>query len=95
MLDKAPLLFRFHCGMLDDSMKTVAIVYSRDHLMEMIRLKLDMNILDIKFDEYIHDPRINWDTWIVLGKTEGSTYHYPIGFLNREPDWLQEEYEHE
>lgn len=94
-IDDSPLLFRFHCGLLEDSMKTVSTILSKDHLLEIIRNKMDMNILHLKFDEYIYDPRINWNTYIVLGSTAGSKYDYPIGFLNREPSWLQEEYEHE
>lgn len=64
-------LFRFHRLLLEDSLKTVITVYSKEEL-EGILLRQwqsffsdpDMKI-KVEVKPYVYDKRINWDTQIV------------------------------
>lgn len=90
MMKNDPLLFRFHTGSLDDSMKTLVSIDSKEHLIGLIRDKMGIDILPINSSENMFDPSICWNTHIVTAKYD-DTHLFPIGFLSRKPDWLQEE----
>ena len=89
--DASPLLFRFHRGGLDDSMKTIVVIQSLVDLVLIISKKVE-NLTGIKIRHYCQDERIGWDTYIVLIEDDYTGIH-PIGFLNRKPDWLLAEEE--
>lgn len=92
------LLFRFHRGGLDDSLKTVVEVDSLESLISIISKDWEEWILEpleldiIKIDPYVYDHRINWDTHIVTVRFKNleKDSFMPVGFLNRKPDWYDE-----
>ena len=81
------LLFRFHAGSLSDSMKTVVVINSREHMCQLIEAYSDMVISSLSIQTYCYDKRIDWDTHIVLAIYYGLETQFPIGFLNKEPNW--------
>lgn len=83
---RIPLLFRFHRGSLKPSLETVVEIESQAHLLEHINANwsVPINKVDIKF--YIKDVRLDWDTYLVSSGVFPQAF-YPIGFLNRKPDW--------
>jgi len=83
------LLFRFHKGGLYESLETVTIIESFDHLWEHIKLHWDVEPILIHIEPYIHDHRINWDTHLVsvIMRNNEVDVHYPVGYLNKKPFW--------
>ena len=85
IISENPLLFRFHRGGLDMSMETVQEINSFEQLMSVAVGDWHINPIKIEIKPYIYDKRIDWDTHMVIIH-DGNT-GYPIGFLNRKPDW--------
>lgn len=74
--------FREHKGRLKESLKTVIDLDSRDELVKHVReLLKEINVeiadADLTVEKYAHDPRTQWDTYIVRLKGYG-----PIGFTD-------------
>ena len=90
---KIPLLFRFHKGMLEDSMRTMREIFSESSLFLMIQCEWEFEPIALKVTPYIYDDRIKWDTHIVTAKFKGleSSGFMPVGFLNRDPQWKQQQ----
>ena len=86
-----PLLFRFHKGVLKDSMSTVIIIVSPSFLASHITSIMDLKFKTINIQPYCYDERIDWDTYLVTGTVIGMDWEVPIGFLNRKPDWEEEQ----
>lgn len=84
-----PLLFRFHKGMLEDSMKTMREISSFQSLKMMIECEWDFEPVAIKISPYVYDDRIKWDTHIVSATFKGldESGFMPVGFLSRMPEW--------
>jgi hypothetical protein len=84
-----PLLFRFHRGLLKDSMDTVREILSFEQLLLMISIEWEFEPNEIRIEKYAYDDRIQWDTRIVLAKFKSLNQigFSPVGFLNRAPDW--------
>ncbi len=91
MNEDNPLLFRFHSGTLDDSMATIIKIESHDHLITLIKDAWDVNPTEITIKPYIYDDRIKWDTHLVL--VHLGNISYPIGYLNKNPEWSLTDYE--
>ena len=91
-MSNLPLLYRDHRGSLDKSMKTVTEINSLEHLMTHIESDwgFDIPILGLSFKKYAYDDRINWDTYMVIMtvKHNNEKQTFPIGFLNRKPEWI-------
>jgi len=85
IISEGALLFRFHMGSLDNSMKTVTEIKSLEQLMELSNGGWHKNPITIEIKPYMYDHRINWDTHIVVVHAEDMIY--PIGYLNCKPDW--------
>lgn len=70
------MLFRFHRGSLADSMQTVVEVADRAALLTLLQ-ETDPSITDddLTSQPYGFDPRIDWDTHLVLvrGIPQGMT----------------------
>ncbi len=83
------LLFRFHRGCIDESMKTVIAIHSYQQLIEHIEEHWDFYPMTIKIMPYVYDDRIHWDTHIVSAHFKGIEKQgfMPVGFLNRNPEW--------
>ena len=79
------LLFRFHRGGLSESMETVTIIHSFEQLICMINGWWDSPLTKITIEPYIFDSRIDWDTQLVIIHVQDKTY--PVGYLNKKPDW--------
>lgn len=90
-----PLLFRFHKGRLEDSMKTVRQIDSFEFLIWLINHDWDFRPIAIKVSPYVYDERIHWDTHIVSARFKGleNDGFMPVGFLNRKPEWSIKDYE--
>jgi hypothetical protein len=87
--DELPLLFRFHQGGLDQSMETIIEIRSFDHLLSHIRSHWDVPISHLNIVPYCFDDRIGWDTHMVQAALgTDPIILYPIGFLNRHPNWI-------
>jgi hypothetical protein len=88
-----PLLFRFHKGMLEESMQTMREIYSFESLIMMINCEWDFMPVAIRVSPYVYDDRINWDTHIVTAKFKGleDSGFMPVGFLNRDPGWSHQQ----
>jgi hypothetical protein len=88
-LPSEPLYFRFHRGILEDSMKTTREIYSFEALITMITCEWEFEPVSIKITPYVYDGRIGWDTHIVSAKFKGllDQGFMPVGFLNRNPEW--------
>jgi hypothetical protein len=84
-LNEKHLLFRFHKGGLEESMQTLKVIDSFEHLLLMITSYWGMPFTNLTIKPYIYDERIKWDTQIVMIHEDDK--HYPVGFLNRKPDW--------
>ncbi len=85
------LLFRFHRGVLNESMETVVIVDSSEHLLIHISDACDIPFTKLTVTPYIFDHRSQWNTCLVcvyLGDIS-----YPIGYLNKNPYWSIKDYE--
>jgi hypothetical protein len=86
-----PLLFRFHRGGLEESMQTVIEIKSFEQLLITIIDGWDINPTKVEIKPYIYDERIHWDTHFVIIHVGES--NYPVGYLNRKPDWSVKDYE--
>ena len=86
-VNKEKLLFRYHRGTLEESMKTVVEIVSMDHLKSLLGKPYDLYsclvIQDVKIEPYAYDERIRWDSYIVKVKIDNS--YYVEGFLNQDP----------
>lgn len=87
MSEDFPLLFRFHRGLLNESMKTAVPINSFSELIDHIGQEMDMSLVKIFVNKYIYDERINWDTHIVTGVFRHYPLKVPIGFFNKKPMW--------
>ena len=85
------LLFRFHKGGLTESMETVTIIDNCEQLLLLVMAYWEMPFTKLTIEPYVYDNRIQWDTQFVLVH-EGDK-HYPVGYLNKKPDWSIEDYE--
>ncbi len=83
-----PLLFRFHKGGLDESMKTVVEIDSLKSLREKIEEIWTMDGFNIEVKPYVFDKRVNWDTHLVLICNAEQKISYAVGYLNRLPEWI-------
>jgi hypothetical protein len=79
------LLFRFHRGGLDESMKTIKIISSSMDLKNLIFEACDIQPTNITILPYLYDPRIQWDTHVVLIHMGDKSYQ--VGYLNKKPEW--------
>ncbi len=79
------LLFRFHKGGLSESMETLTIIESFEQLICIINEWFDSPLTKITIEPYIYDHRIDWDTQLVMIKVRDQTY--PVGYLNKKPQW--------
>lgn len=79
------VLFRFHRGSLDDSMKTVVEIDTWEQLEELIEESWQVKISAMEIKPYIYDDRIDWETQIVTIKVcaDETCVTYPVGFLNK------------
>lgn len=95
MLENEPLLFRFHRGGLNESMETVTEIESFEELIMLITSSWDVQPTRITIEPYMFDERIGWDTQLVRVVLAGETANvsYPVGYLNRKPDWGVKDYE--
>ena len=89
-MENKPVLFRFHRGLLEDSLKTVIEIHSFEQLLLHIVSEMDMELSSISYEPYVYDERIGWDTQIVTGHFKGFPVNVPIGFLNKQPTWREE-----
>jgi hypothetical protein len=73
-------------------METVTEINSIEHLTMYIESTWDWEapIVGFKFKKYVYDDRIEWDTYMVIMtiKYNDENQTFPIGFLNRKPDWM-------
>jgi len=74
--------FREHRGRLKDSLKTVVELDSRNELLKHVRAllkeyNLEFADADLTVEKHAHDPRTNWDTYIVRLNGYG-----PVGFTD-------------
>lgn len=90
MKDNA-VLFRFHRGGLSESMETVIEIKSFEHLLIHICDTWDVPFTRLIIQEYLFDPRIDWDTQLVSAYLGG--VKHPIGYLNKNPGWKVSDYE--
>lgn len=87
--------FRFHTGGLDEAMKTVIEVSTRQELVDHVNKEYErcfmptLELQELKIEPYGYDDRINWDTYIVTGKApkpgapiKDKTEVYVIGFTD-------------
>ncbi len=83
------LLFRFHRGGLDESLQTVTIIESFDHLWAHIKLNWDVEPILLRIEPYIYDYRIDWNTHLVsvIIRVNEVDAAYPVGYLNKKPFW--------
>jgi hypothetical protein len=92
MIDALPLLFREHRGSLDKSMQTIMEIKSLEHLMTHIESIWDWEvpIIGLEIKKYVYDDRIGWDTYMAIMtiKYNDENQTFPIGFLNRKPEWI-------
>lgn len=66
------MLFRYHRGSLDESMKTIVQINSVHELCEL----LNVDEKDLKCEPYGYDERIGWDAYVI-------TVSYSVyGFTN-------------
>lgn len=91
IITEIPLLFRFHRGSLSDSMETVIEIKSFEQLIVLTIGDWLINPIKIEIKPYVYDNRINWDTHLVVIQEEDTCY--PIGYLNRKPDWNINDYQ--
>jgi hypothetical protein len=90
-LEETPLLFRFHRGSLDESMKTVVEIKSESQLKKVIEGGFEPTVIDLYITPYCFDERNGWDTHMVrVIMNHEPDALYPIGFLNKAPGWLYE-----
>lgn len=86
-------LFRWHRAGLEESMQTVINVDSLSDLEEIVyqnykSIYRDMDFhVELTMNPYGFDPRINWDTHIVLARIPEALSHslsepHPVGFTN-------------
>jgi len=85
------LLFRFHRGGLNESMETAVIVDSFEHLLIHISDAWDVPFTKLTVTPYVFDHRIQWDTHLVCVSL--GDISYPVGYLNKKPDWSIKDYE--
>jgi hypothetical protein len=69
-------------------MKTCVEIKSLDDLIWHINYKMDLSITDLEINYYLFDDRISWNTHIVTGFFMDLSTRFPVGFLNRKPDWI-------
>lgn len=87
--------FRFHRGGLKEAMETVVEVSTRKELVDHINKEYEgccmptLELDEMKIEPYGYDDRIDWDTYVVVGKIpkQGAPYtekteDYVIGFTN-------------
>ena len=86
-----PLLFRFHRGGLEESMQTLIEIKSFEQLLIHIADAWDVPFTRLTVSPYHFDHRIDWDTQLVRVFIEDISY--PVGYLNRKPDWSVKDYE--
>lgn len=85
------LLFRFHKGGLDESMETVQVIKSFEQLIIIVTEWWDSPLSKISIKPYAYDDRIQWDTQLVMIHVGESSY--PVGYLNKKPEWSITDYE--
>lgn len=79
--NKAPILFRWHRQLLEDSMATVQSVSDYNDLKDIIAKEYGLGSKDtIAVSFYARDDRIKWDCYIVT--VNGNA----IGFTNQAVD---------
>lgn len=80
--------YRDHRASLEDSMATERILRSFDEIKDYLLKKSDgwgdEEIEEIWIKYYGFDPRINWDTYLVIGMLKNKK-EYPFGFMALEP----------
>lgn len=67
-MNKDRIKFRYHRGVLDESMATTILVESKHELKSLLLDEmgfLKKNAYGIEVEPYAHDERIGWDTHIV------------------------------
>jgi len=79
-IEAKPVKFRHHRSMLDEAMKTVFEVVSREELVNRLNATfsygMPIRVEDIEVKPYGFDERIGWETYIVTDKGNA------IGFTN-------------
>ncbi len=89
MSQTEPLLFRFHRGTLEESMKTVIEIPNQEFLKQHIIKIVDCIPRQLIVRPYEYDERIGWDTHIVLMAIDWGIAVFPIGYFNYNPPWIR------
>ena len=88
-LNEKHLLFRFHKGGLEESMQTMKVIDSFEHLLVMVSGYWGVPFTKMTIEPYHYDDRIKWDTQIVM--IHHADKSFPVGFINRVPGWTHKQ----